>query len=365
MSQVKEFCEQWRGFRGGRYYYVLDNGYCISIAKYATKSVRKYEDEVCYYVDESKIANKAVLEVFAAGSGNIYVKPDVEFINMCVDLSHLTQLERSFLKEWHECYIPMLKFIKDVAAKGIGVSDMLQFHLHLLKYPLPFFISYSSNARLKSFEVLAREIHEIWIALKILREFVREIDFVWFQQSSAKPVANIGNYSLWYEFDFTPHTMCEGILRDYCGSFNVEKCREPLPQWLSQIYSRIDMLERPYSRAQELLGVKLKGLRPDIMFTQAVSSCNDLFRSSSITIKLIVECKNFDYKYWAEDIEKQIIPYKKIFQPEHMIIASLKPVPQDVKKKLESLGIGVIDHVYPGGAGENQLVEYVKQVLFS
>jgi len=62
MSQAKEFCERWRGFRGGIYYYVLDEGYCIPIAKYASKSVRKYEDEVCYYVDESKITNKWCLQ---------------------------------------------------------------------------------------------------------------------------------------------------------------------------------------------------------------------------------------------------------------------------------------------------------------
>jgi hypothetical protein len=367
MSQAKEFCEWWRGFRGGTYYYVLDNGYCIPIAKYATKSVRKYEDEVCYYVEESKIANKAVLEISSANSGYIYIRPGAEFVDKCVDLPHLTHLERRFLKEWREYYIPMLKSIKDMVAKGIRASPMLEFHLEYPpKYPLPFFISYSSDARLKSFEALTREVHEVWIALRILKEFVKEMDFVWFQQSSAIPVAKIGNYSLWYEFDFTPHTMCEGILLDYCGSFNVEKCKEPLPQWLSQIYSRMqDMLKKPYSRAQEFLGVKLQGLRPDIMFTQAVSSCSDLFKSPTIAIKLIIECKNFDYEYWAKDVENQIIPYKKVFQPEHMIVASLKPVPQDVKKRLKSLGIGVVDHVYPGGTGEEKLIEYVKQALFS
>jgi hypothetical protein len=100
------------------------------------------------------------------------------------------------------------------------------------------------------------------------------------------------------------------------------------------------------------------------MFTQA-GSCSDFFKSSTLLIKLIIECKNFDYEYWAKDVEKQIIPYKKVFQPEHMVMASLKPVPQDVKNRLKSLGIEVLDHVYPGGAGEKQLVEYVKQALFS
>jgi hypothetical protein len=349
MSQAKEFCERWRGLRDGRYYYVLDSGHCNPIAKYATKSVRKYEDEICYYVEESKIANKTILEISPATG--------VELVNKCVDLPHLTQIERRFLKEWHEYYIPMLKFIKDTTAKGIRVSGVLEPHLeHLPKYPLSFFISYSSDERLKSFEALTREVHEVWTALRILKEFVKEIGFVWFQQSSAKPVARIGNYSLWYEFDFTPHTMCGGFIQYYCGSFNVERCREPLPQWLLQIWSR----------AQAILGKsprELQGLRPDIVFTQA-GSCRDLFKSSTLLIKLIIECKNFDYEYWAEDVEEQIIAYKKIFQPEYMVVASLKPVPQDVKNELRSLGIEVIDHVYPGGAGEKQLIEYVKQALF-
>jgi hypothetical protein len=114
-----------------------------------------------------------------------------------MDLPHLTQIERRFLKEWHEYYIPMLKFIKDVAVKGIRVSPMIEPHLeHLPKYPPPFFISYGSDERLRSFEVLTRGIHEIWITLRILKEFVKEIDFVWFQQSSARPVITLCGMNL-------------------------------------------------------------------------------------------------------------------------------------------------------------------------
>jgi hypothetical protein len=358
MSRVGEFCERWSGFRGGRYYYVLDNGYCIPIARYAVRSVKKL-DEVCYYVDESKIADKAVLEISSSNSGSISIIPE-ELVNKCVDLPYLTDLEKKFLREWYEYYIPMLKSIKDIATKGIGASPILQSHLGVKyfppKYPFSFFISYSSDARLKSFEVLTREIHEVWISLRILKEFTREVDYVQFRQSNAIPVANIGNYSLWYEFDFTPHTMCEGIIQYYCGSFNVESCREPLPPWLLQIWSR----------AQAVLGKSprnLQGLRPDIMLIQTASSCHDLFKSPTLSIKLIIECKNFDYEYWAKDVDNQIIPYKEILRPEHMVVASLKPVPQDVEKRLKSLGIDVIDNVYPQGAGEEKLIEYVKQAL--
>jgi hypothetical protein len=253
-------------------------------------------------------------------------------------------------EEWRKYYIPMLEFIKNTAVKGIGASDMLE---SLLKNPPP------NPPPLKLFKVVAREICEIYIALIILKEFVKDMDYVDFRQSSVLPVANIGNHSLWYQFDFTPHTMCRGILLKYCGSSNINNCAKPLPQWLLQIYSR----------TKTVLGKspdQLQGLRPDIMFTQAVDSCHDLFKSSTIEIKLIIECKNSDYEYWAKDVDMQIIPYKEIFQPEHMIVVSLKPLPplpQDVKNKLKSLGIEVIDNVYPGGDGEEQLVKYVKQVL--
>jgi hypothetical protein len=72
-----------------------------------------------------------------------------------------------------------------------------------------------------------------------------------------------------------------------------------------------DMLERPYPRTPKLLGIELKGLRPDIMFAQAVSFCSNLFKSPTLLIKLIIECKNFDYEYWAEDVKRQIVPYKR------------------------------------------------------
>jgi hypothetical protein len=248
--------------------------------------------------------------------------------------------------EWYKYYVPMLKFIKDTAVKGIGASDMLEYYLEHPDECPPDSV----------FGVLTREIHQIWVTLKILKEFTKEMDYLWFKQGSNLPVADINNYSLWYEFDFTPHTMCRGILQYYCGSFDVDKCKERLPQWLLQIYLQICTVLGKSPR-------ELQGLRPDIIFTQAVSSCHDLFESSTIEIKLIIECKNFDYGYWAKDVNGQIIPYKEIFQPEHMVVASLKPVPQDVKNKLESLGIKVIDHVYPGGDGEKQLVDYVKRVL--
>ena len=80
-------------------------------------------------------------------------------------------------------------------------------------------------------------------------------------------------------------------------------------------------------------------------------------------VKLIIECKNADYPSWEKDVERQIKPYIEIFQLEHIIIASLKPVPQYLKKALSSYNIDIIDNVYPGGSGELELVTYVRRTL--
>jgi len=361
VTKLKEFCESWRGLYGGKYYYVLEDGKCIHISKYAVKTVRK-DDEVCYYVDEARISDKTGIHIISSGSGPIIGPEDVKLINKCDELLHLTPSERKFLEDWNKFYIPMLEYIrKEVIDRGksVRVSNLLESHVkYLLKYPLSFFISYSSEARLRSFEVLTREIYEIWISLRILKELMvlDKLDFILFEQSSSIPVANFNNYSMWYEFDFTPNIMCNGVLQYYCGSFNIGQCRDRLPQWLIQIYDRV----------QNVLGkspTELKGFRPDILFTQVAKSCHDLFKNPAINFKLVIECKNFDYEFWSADVDMQIIPYKKILQPEHILVVSLKPIPQAIKDRLNNLKVDVIDNVYPDSPGEEQLVKYIRNVF--
>jgi hypothetical protein len=42
---------------------------------------KKDKDGVCYYVDEFKIANKAILEIALNKSGYIYIRLGVELVN--------------------------------------------------------------------------------------------------------------------------------------------------------------------------------------------------------------------------------------------------------------------------------------------
>ena len=55
-------------------------------------------------------------------------------------------------------------------------------------------------------------------------------------------------------------------------------------------------------------------------------------------------------------MEEQVKPYAETFQPERMVVASLKPVPRHLKERLSSYGVDVIDNVYLGGPGERELV---------
>jgi len=97
-------------------------------------------------------------------------------------------------------------------------------------YPLSFLIPYSPNARKKSLEGLTREIHQIWVATRIIMEInnrnvLRSLtpsssNFLSldFKQGSSYPIAtfNCGHdtCSIWYEFDLNIHTMCDGMLID-------------------------------------------------------------------------------------------------------------------------------------------------------
>ena len=47
-----------------------------------------------------------------------------------------------------------------------------------------------------------------------------------------------------------------------------------------------------------------------------------------------------------------------------MVVASLKPIPQGVKEWLKRLDIKVIDSVYPGGVGENNLLTTLNMFYF-
>jgi len=59
---------------------------------------------------------------------------------------------------------------------------------------------------------LAKQIHQVWVVVRILRGLTAESLSLYFKQGFYHPMAVVGNCALWYEFDLNPHTKCDGIL---------------------------------------------------------------------------------------------------------------------------------------------------------
>jgi hypothetical protein len=72
-------------------------------------------------------------------------------------------------------------------------------------------------------------------------------------------------------------------------------------------------------------------------------------------IKLAVECKDVEHMFWELNAVGSAFTYRELYQPEHIVIASLKTVPPYVKELLAEFNTVVIDNVYPGGGGEQEL----------
>jgi hypothetical protein len=363
-SYTVRICELLEGLHGGVYYFIIEGNKLVHISRYGVTRMRSSK-VACYDIDLNRLKGKTIIEVMSAsisGYIDIWMYPaedltvdqsirrkqilPITIINN-YELTYLNEKEKLFLNEWNKHYKAMLNYIrKEVIEKGGRIISTLSIIIHIendLKYPTSFLIPYSNNARFKSLSGLTKQIYQIWIIIRILREFTSINRTFIFKQSPYSPIEWIDNYSLWYEFDLNPHTMCNGML------------------WHTSSIS--PHLKRILSKAMELKNKGLTerlALRPDIVFTYA-KDCNEFMQNPAI--KLIIECKNTDYTYWEKDINRQIKPYVEIFEPEYMLIASLKPVPSYIKRDLQRYSIHVIDNVYPGGLGEQELIAYVKSAL--
>lgn len=363
--------------KSSNYIFVIEGDSLIHISRYAV-SIEKNNDYAKYIVDLDSLRGKKVLEIMSSNSGifcNAYVysaeeltvdplkrreeRKPLSIINT-YKLAHLTPRERAFLNgDWKEYYLPMLRHLRRtfLALKEhdiiIAMSSLMGCQiLGGIDIPLSYLVPYSEYARRKSLEALTKEIHQMWTMLRIIEELARRERLVGlrlnFEQSSYFAPAlfkcRTGLCSLWYEFDMNPYTMCSGIAW-YGG----------VPEGFRPFYERATRV----LRREKLERVPL---RPDIVVLEGDSdNCEKLARG--FRVKAIIECKNQDFMYWRKSIREQIIPYKEIFNPEIMVVASMRNVPQNVKEMLQSHGILVIDGVHPGGRGEEELARIINHML--
>jgi len=383
--------------RSTSYHFVIDGNKLVHISKYAI-SIQDKRDYVEYEVDLSRLIGKNIIEILVSNSGIICLAEEYPAQDLSLsfgsrritnrplsylnnfEFTHLTSDEKKFLQgDWKQYYIPMIEqiriFLNLIKNKGLnllrGFTQDIHAYLPQLaqcqiesgaNYPLSYLIPYSDRAREKSLEGLTKEIHQIWIASRIIEELDRlnalgsltpssgNSQFIDFKQGSSYPIATFncssGTCSLWYEFELTAHTMCNGML------WYLNK----LPSGIEKIYERASKI---YKDALKLVHEERIPLRPDIVILSNINSCEDIKNASDIRFKVFIECKNLDIQYWLNDVDNQVIPYKQILQPDIALVASLKKVPDGIKAKLSKHGIKVIDEVYPGEKGEKELLQII------
>jgi hypothetical protein len=237
MSSVVRICEFREGLRGGDYHYVVEGNKLIHISRYSI-SREGVGDLLCYYVDLGRLRGRLIVEFSSSRSGpfdRLWVYPAEDLplewdrrrkqelpitdINK-YELEHLGLDERRFLEEWDKYYRPMLRYIRG-EVNMVSATDLLKLHLdNDLRYPVSLLIPYSKRSRLMSLSVLTREIHQVWVAVRMLRVYTTNTLVLFFKQSSEFPLAVVNGYGMWYEFDLNPHTMFGGVLwsRELGGS---------------------------------------------------------------------------------------------------------------------------------------------------
>ncbi|MEM2614175.1 MAG: hypothetical protein QXO15_08130 [Nitrososphaerota archaeon] len=345
-GQTIKIREEWRGTRGGQYYYIREGSLLHHISEYSIRQAKVYEGRrgptIEFEVLLDRIKDKLIYELGFTNSGYFYAKkckidaflhskypgiPDFDRMEdaekdlQSLEIETRDPLLKQALQELLTSYASMIDEVKDYARKlnfkifftASRTADMFD----NLKRGLITCLSLPSDeARLRSLEVPMRWIHQLWVmkltcesldVKEIKKEEWQERPYWWIEQGSPHPtfVARGGDqlYSFWFEFQ--PSREAHWI-----GAFVGE--RVPI--------------------------------RPDILI------CRGQFKDASELRKvdLIIECKNKEFQYWQIDVETQLVPYFKRYRPVNMILASMKPIPSKTKQNLQESGIDVVDGLAPG-----------------
>ncbi len=341
--------ERWKGTRGGFYVYVVEGDMLVHISNYAKRILLgKWEEEVVYEVLEDELKDKVIYCFDYSRSGNAFLIRCS--INDFIDgelkkYDYLESLEKriheirnldflvkdrkllSLVSRFKQIFIPMAEEVKSYArVKGFELSFIgHQARLEeVFRDPVLYYFTSMSlpknRSRAMSLRVVQKWIYQLWV-LKLLCEALNVSKFKgheykgvprWYiEQGSAFSTAiaetPFGDATFWLEFQ-------PGIAAHMIGMF----VRRHVP------------------------------VRPDIIAVKGYFLMTNDFLNSGKPIDLLIECKEGPFTTWRKDIQSQIIPYKEAFKPRTFILASLEYVPANVKSKLGSLGIKVIDNLKLG-----------------
>lgn len=351
VTRIRE--EVGRGTRGGSYVYVVEGSELVHISEYSIRKLPgKFEDEIVYEVPIEKLIGKQLYCFDFSRSGNIFIRKckiedfedgrprEYEFTEVH-EIRNLRFRVKdpalvSLLSEFNELFIPMINEIEDY-------EEILNFKCRFMGHqrrleeafedPELYYFAFMSlpndKSRIKSLKATKKWIYQIWI-LKLICEALNVSKFVYHDYNGEK---------YWWIEQGSEFSTCIGETPYGNVSF-----------WI----------EFQPSKGAHLLGL-FAGIRvpirPDIVVVRGYYETTEDFVESKKAIDVIVECKENPFIEWRNEINSQILPYLHVFKPRLFILASLQPVPSNVKEYLKRVGVEVVDNLRPRSSSIGTLHE--------
>ena len=340
--------------RSKTFHYIREGDVLRHISKYAKSWTKEGNgrEHIIYDVPNGWMGKEIYAFSFTTSGGFGVWKCPVELVeeewknNESVGIEELRLLQfevesdetKGLLSEEDRFYIPMVHEINEFKARiGIDIltSDRVSDYFRDVKCgEASCLCNYPEISRQKSLEQTFKYLHQWWV-LKLIHEALgaAEIERGWSViQGEPYPVSIFtdkqGNsYTCWFE---------------------PQRIEEAPPGY-----------KGPLTPAFE---GRVVWKRPDLLISRG--------KYGSITeprgFDILIECKNLSFdKWWINGavIEEQLLPYKTLFNPKTLIIASLKPIPNQAKRELENRSFLTVDEVYPGGKGLHELINIFRKYL--
>jgi hypothetical protein len=359
--------EEWRGSRGGRYYYVREGVILKRIGKYAISKKKVYESgrgsTYEYLVPVQRIREKEIYEFGFSNSGYpSFYKCSVEaflsskYPGIPDHVKCSTVRSEELVGLEFEIEDPMLlKLVRNIKEFYALIVDEIKSYSRVMDFEIFFpghaevtstflgnvdegiircMVLQSDQARMKCLEKPVSWIYQLWVVVLISKALMVE-GFLkgeyetkptwWIEQGKPRPAfvarSRENNY---YTFFFEPqiHEMAH-----VASAFTKTRIH----------------------------------VRPDIIVAKGnYSSLRDIAEAD-----LLVECKIAPQEMWEKEVLPQMKDYVKIYKPKTSVLVSPYNIDPLLKRSLEHIGVIVVEGVRPGGPGLEEFKRIVQRALTS
>lgn len=389
-----EVVEEIRGTRRSTYYFVVDGDWLRPIRSYAlhTRKNPTFSYMLHHSVPDERLSAKRIIRASFTGSGGLYfseisledLRRERYPAGVHLDKSDIMKYRFQFGADVEERVRQLRTEYRSMVSETTELGKTIGFSLDfgqgavqteavfrdIDEYVLRCLCMPSDKQRKKSLEVVMKQIHQIWTISKIAETLGIRKSSDWvlsrkrsrkgtlddpyvlftayenqyskrppsiaqrsesfqmlFRTTLGKPTCTFsghsGTFSLWHEFQVPTQ---ESIVREYFGH-SIPGLKLIRPDIVVQVGSHTSLF------------------RPSLLEEIAAGRLN--FFSHLTPVDLVIECKEFDFGLWIDEIDKQLVPYKRILKPKKMILVSKEEIPTYGRRRIEENSIEIIDNFTP------------------